>query len=124
MIKRFNKLHIGCMPNIFTLSKNLYSTTSGADSDEEMSSNNSDTGNAEKVNPSDGYGLDDTRDIIKFCSNSREVKEYFTTKENSIRNSYRMDSNTGAASGLPSSELQKWSEDRDDLISSLNTSKQ
>lgn len=78
------------------------------DEDEEMYDSedfDSESENEEFVDPLDGSDLDRTRDIAKYCKNSSEVEEYFKVKEESIRKSYRADSNSGAAEGLPASEL-------------------
>jgi len=58
-----------------------------------------------EVNPLDGTDLDNTSEIVDYCNSSKEVESYFQTKESSIRNSYRIESNSAAIEGIPASEL-------------------
>lgn len=93
----------------FSNTRAQYSTSGESDS----------SGDESRVEPLNGTDVDKTRDIVKYCKNATEVEEYFRTKENSIRSSYRNDSNTGAIEGIPSSELNKWLDYKNELLSYL-----
>jgi len=110
-----------------TIPKNNYSTSREPDSnvsDTDMSDSPiSDSGDESRVDPQDGSDVDATKDIVKYCKSANEVENYFTTKENSIRSSYRSDSNSAAADGVSASELSDWQEYRDYLLHSLLSQK-
>ena len=60
------------------------------------------------ADPYDGSDVDRTQEIVdKYGNNKEAIKEYFVIKEQSIRESHRIDSNSAAASGVSSSELHE-----------------
>ena len=72
------------------------------------------------IDPKDGLSLDRTQDIADNCKSSKEVKDYFEAKENSIKDSHRIDSNTASPSGMVDViELDGWLQRKNDLLKEL-----
>jgi len=82
-------------------------TSESDNSDSEMSDTSSNgSGDASRVNPQDGSDLDRTIDLVKYCKNSREVENYFTTKENSVRSAYTCEHRSFIFASLPSQKSE------------------
>lgn len=74
-------------------------------------------------NPDEGTELDD--DIMSNHSFNRQPFDaYFERKEQSIRDSYRIDSNNAAAEGTGSSELDDWMDYRNSLLAGLDSQRE
>ncbi|RYE15184.1 MAG: hypothetical protein EOP34_04175 [Rickettsiales bacterium] len=75
------------------------------------------------IDPQNPDDLDRTQDIVTSCKSAKELAKYFEDKENAINKGYRDASNTAAASGIPSSELQFWLDGKNKLIEGLHDQK-
>lgn len=101
-----------------------YISGSGSDVGSDANSIDSNVSpNGDLVNVDNGLKLDRTCDIVEYCQDRRGVDEYFTKKEDSIRESFRTDSNEAAASGTSVSELQHWLSAKNDLLDDLSSQK-
>jgi len=102
--------------NFFKISKKQYSTSRDLDT---LETSSTDSGDPSRVDPSNGYSLDRTQDVSLYCTTPEQAREYFSTKEQSIRNTYRQDSNSGAIEGVDARELDNWMNNRDSLLVEL-----
>ena len=98
------------------ISKKQYSTSRDLDT---LETSSTDSGDPSRVDPLNGNYLDRTLDISLYCKTPEEAKEYFSTKEQSIRNSYREDSNSAAIGGVDARELNNWMDHRNSLLEEL-----
>jgi len=69
------------------------------------------------VDSSNGRSLDNSQEVANAYHNDRAgLEEYSDKKRESIIADHRTDSITGAADGVPASELASWMEERDRLL--------
>lgn len=124
--RAMNSAHLGNKTALFSTSTSLLSNPDADDvevDDPAVDSNSDipddsdawDSGDETLVEPWNGLKVDRTRDIIKYCSTTQKVDEYFDTKLAAVRDTHRNDSNTAAADGQSARELSSWLDEKEYL---------